>query len=244
MRAPGLLCCLAAQACRRRPPTPARPPACSTPSAPAAAAPPPCSRFHWQPRFQIVLACFLATLCAYVERVGFSIAYTAMAKDAGLGEAEEGTVLSAFYWGYGVSQIPGGWAAQAFGGAPMLSLSFLAWSLASMLTPGSATSTRALVTARVCVGLAQGFLIPAVHTVLAAWVPPTERARAVSLTTSGMYLGSALAMQVGARGGRAGVGRCRVCRVGVALACAVVSTILTTGGRGCRACVWPWRVQG
>ena len=40
----------------------------------------------------------------------------------------------------------------------------------------------------------QGFLIPAVHTVLAGWVPPTERARAVSLTTSGMYLGSAAAM--------------------------------------------------
>jgi ACS family sodium-dependent inorganic phosphate cotransporter len=32
--------------------------------------------------------------------------------------------------------------------------------------------------------------------VLAAWVPPTERARAVSLTTSGMYLGSAAAMLV------------------------------------------------
>lgn len=37
-------------------------------------------------------------------------------------------------------------------------------------------------------------MIPAVHTVLAGWVPPTERARAVSLTTSGMYLGSAAAM--------------------------------------------------
>ena len=33
-----------------------------------------------EPRFQIVLACFLATLTAYVERVGFSIAFTEMAK--------------------------------------------------------------------------------------------------------------------------------------------------------------------
>ena len=34
-----------------------------------------------QARHQIVLACFLATFTAYVERVGFSIAYTAMAKE-------------------------------------------------------------------------------------------------------------------------------------------------------------------
>lgn len=56
-------------------------------------------------RHLIVLACFLATLTAYVERVGFSIAYTAMAKTAGVDEATKGTILSAFYWGYGVSQV-------------------------------------------------------------------------------------------------------------------------------------------
>lgn len=53
----------------------------------------------------IVLACFLATLSAYVERVGFSIAYTAMAKAEKVDEATKGTVLSAFYWGYGVAQV-------------------------------------------------------------------------------------------------------------------------------------------
>ena len=32
------------------------------------------------------------------------------------------------------------------------------------------------------------------HTVLSQWIPPHERAKAVSLTTSGMYLGSAASM--------------------------------------------------
>lgn len=58
-----------------------------------------------EPRHLIVLACFLATLSAYVERVGFSIAYTAMAKADKVDEATKGTVLSAFYWGYGVAQV-------------------------------------------------------------------------------------------------------------------------------------------
>ncbi len=58
-----------------------------------------------EPRHQITLLCFLATFTAYVERVGFSIAYTAMAKKVNVSESVKGTVLSAFYWGYGVSQV-------------------------------------------------------------------------------------------------------------------------------------------
>ena len=56
-------------------------------------------------RYQVVFACFLATLFMYVERVGFSIAFTEMAKQAELDEATMGTVLSSFYWGYGLSQV-------------------------------------------------------------------------------------------------------------------------------------------
>lgn len=41
----------------------------------------------------------------YVERVGFSIAFSEMAKRAGLDESVMGTVLSSFYWGYGLSQV-------------------------------------------------------------------------------------------------------------------------------------------
>lgn len=149
-----------------------------------------------EPRYQIVFACFLATFTAYVERVGFSIAFTTLAKDANLDESLKGTVLSAFYWGYAVSQVPGGWAAQRYGGRIMLIVCFLSWSIVSILTPTNAANAKMIMFARVCVGISQGFLIPSVHTVLSQWIPPHERARAVSLTTSGMYLGSALAMLV------------------------------------------------
>lgn len=65
----------------------------------------PCRLLPWNPRYQIITLCFLATLTAYVERTGFSIAYTGMAKTAGLSESVKGTVLSAFYWGYALSQV-------------------------------------------------------------------------------------------------------------------------------------------
>ena len=65
-------------------------------------------RQHWsrlEARYQIVFACFLATFTAYVERVGFPLAFTALAKDADIGEGKKGTVMSAFFWGYALSQV-------------------------------------------------------------------------------------------------------------------------------------------
>ena len=68
-------------------------------------------------------------------------------------------------------KVPGGWAAQRWGGRRMLMVSFGLWSTASMLTPGSASSKSAILLARVAVGVAQGFLIPSVHTVLSQVLP-------------------------------------------------------------------------
>eukprot|EP00889_Picochlorum_renovo_P003964 jgi/Picre1/30994/NNA_006352.t1 len=149
-----------------------------------------------EPRHFVIAMCFLATLTAYVERTGFSIAYTLMAKESDVDQGTKGAVMSAFYWGYGISQIPGGIAAQRFGGEGVLVVCFGLWSLASLVTPGNARSTVALMCARFIVGVSQGFLIPSVHTVLSIWIPAQERAKAVSLTTSGMYLGSAAAMEL------------------------------------------------
>ena len=53
----------------------------------------------------------------------------------------------------------------------MLMVSFGLWSTASMLTPGTASSKSAILLARVAVGVAQGFLIPSVHTVLSQVLP-------------------------------------------------------------------------
>ncbi|XP_062211794.1 probable anion transporter 7 isoform X2 [Phragmites australis] len=90
--------------------------------------------------------------------------------------------------------IPGGWAAQRIGGRRVLLLSFVLWSLICGLIPLDPNRVTILVFSRLFVGVAQGFIFPAIHTVLAQWVPPQERSRSVSLTTSGMYLGAACGM--------------------------------------------------
>lgn len=143
-------------------------------------------------RYVIVGLTFICTLVCYIERVGFSIAYTAAADAAGVSQSSKGIILSTFYYGYACSQVPGGWAAQKIGGRTVLLLSFILWSLTCAFVPLDPNRVTLLVLARLLVGVAQGFIFPSIHTVLAQWVPPHERSRSVSLTTSGMYFGAAV----------------------------------------------------
>ncbi|KAI3993386.1 hypothetical protein MKX01_010129 [Papaver californicum] len=147
-------------------------------------------------RYLIVLLTFVCTCVCYIERVGFSIAYTVAADAAGVDQSTKGIILSTFYYGYACSQVPGGWAAQSIGGRRVLLLSFILWSLTCSLVSLDPNRVTILVLARLLVGVAQGFIFPSIHTVLAQWVPPHERSRSVSLTTSGMYLGAAAGMLV------------------------------------------------
>lgn len=152
------------------------------------------ARMEFPKRYVIVFLTFLCTNVCYIERMGFSIAYTAAADAIGVDQSSKGLILSTFYWGYVVSQIPGGWAAQKIGGRRVLLFSFIFWSLTCALVPLDPSRVYWLVIARLLVGVSQGFIFPSLHTVLAQWVPPHERSRSVSLTTSGMYLGAACGM--------------------------------------------------
>ncbi|KAJ7538317.1 hypothetical protein O6H91_11G043300 [Diphasiastrum complanatum] len=147
-------------------------------------------------RYTVVLLTFVCTNVCYVERIGFSVAYTAAANAAGVKQATKGFVLSAFYYGYATSQVPGGWFAQKVGGRIVLLISFILWSITCALTPIEADKVGGLIWARLIVGVAQGCIFPSIHTVLAQWVPPHERSRSVSLTTSGMYFGAAFGMLI------------------------------------------------
>ena len=145
---------------------------------------------RWPRRYRVVALCFLATLSCYLERVGFPIAYTPEAEARGYSEAAKGRVLSAFYYGYSSLQIPAGWAAARFGPRVMLTAGFLGWAGITVLLPLLLGLPSLLFLGRVLVGAAQGLVIPSIHTTLAACVPRAEKSRAVSLSTSGMYLGS------------------------------------------------------
>ena len=65
-----------------------------------------------------------------------------------------GVILGAFYYGYMVFQIPGGWLALRVGGARLFGAAVLVASLLTLLTPAAARwSPAALILVRILEGL-------------------------------------------------------------------------------------------
>jgi sugar phosphate permease len=63
-------------------------------------------------RYEVVLVMFAAAATCYMDRVGFPLAYTAMAAAAGVDKETQGLVHSAFYNGYTLSQARGAASSQ------------------------------------------------------------------------------------------------------------------------------------
>jgi len=142
-----------------------------------------------------VLLYFLATVLCYVDRVSISVAIIPLARHFSYGAGAQGLILSAFFWGYFCTQLIGGWMADRFGGRRVLGAGVAIWSLATLLTPAAAAISFALLFAiRVVLGLGEGVNFPAIHSLTARWMLVSERARALSLNFSGMYLGTVLAL--------------------------------------------------
>ncbi|EOD35641.1 hypothetical protein EMIHUDRAFT_455309 [Emiliania huxleyi CCMP1516] len=134
-------------------------------------------------------------MLGYADRTNLSVAVIAMSRELGWGEASTGTLLASFFCGYVLTQIPAGLAAARFGAKGVLLIGTVVWSAATVLTPWAARqSIDAALAARVVVGLAEGVQIPCCNALLAAWVPPQGRARALSFIFSGQFVGTICAL--------------------------------------------------
>lgn len=65
--------------------------------------------------FQVGLIKFFF-FCLFNLQVNLSIAIIPMSHQLGWSSSEAGLVQSSFFWGYALSQLPGGWLAKIFGG--------------------------------------------------------------------------------------------------------------------------------
>ncbi len=146
-------------------------------------------------RYTVAGLFFLATVLCYLDRVSISVALIPLSADEGYSVAAQGLILSAFFWGYLWPQLAGGWLADRFGGKRVLAFGVAVWSLATFITPAAARSSLALLfAARILLGLGEGVNFPAIHSLTSRWMPTHERARALSLNFSGMYVGTVVAL--------------------------------------------------
>ncbi|CAH2106479.1 unnamed protein product [Euphydryas editha] len=107
-------------------------------------------------------------------------------------EETQGLLLSAFYYGYVVTHLPGGLLAEKFGGKWTLGLSLLCTSLSTILTPlvVGLWGGVGLFCMRVLSGLGEGPVTPAFVLLMARWVPPSERSRFGAMIFGGAQIGN------------------------------------------------------
>ncbi|XP_076445676.1 sialin-like [Babylonia areolata] len=112
-------------------------------------------------------------------------------------ENTQALVLGAFFYGYTVTQVPGGWLAERFGGKRLFGYGCLVTALLTLLTPVAARAgVPYLVVVRVLEGMGEGVTCPALHAMWAMWAPLYERSKLVAFALSGSQLGTVFAMPI------------------------------------------------
>jgi MFS transporter, ACS family, solute carrier family 17 (sodium-dependent inorganic phosphate cotransporter), other len=146
---------------------------------------------RWQVRYRVLAWCFTAVLVCYIDRVNISVAALAMQENYHWSNKLKGLVLSAFFLGYLLFQVPSGYLTQRFGGIRVLPLAVVFWSVFTLATPlAAASSVGALILARIAMGVGEAAMFPAAFGILADYIPTNERARSVSILMSGIPLGT------------------------------------------------------
>ncbi|XP_053269872.1 vesicular glutamate transporter 1 [Pleuronectes platessa] len=106
-----------------------------------------------------------------------------------------GMIHGSFFWGYIVTQIPGGFICQKFAANRVFGFAIVATSCLNMLIPAAArTHFGCVILVRICQGLVEGVSYPACHGIWAKWAPPLERSRLATTAFCGSYAGAVIAM--------------------------------------------------
>jgi sugar phosphate permease len=121
-----------------------------------------------------------------------SVAIPYIAKDFDLSPVVMGVVMSVFFAGYALCQIPGGMLADRFGSRRVMTSALVWWSAFTTFT-GMASSLTSMLLIRVGFGIGEGVFPGGSWKSIAVWFPVKERATANAFMLSSNSLGPALA---------------------------------------------------
>ena len=146
----------------------------------------------WNKRTIILAVIFAGYLLSYVDRLVMSTALPYIGDDFNLSKVQMGAILSAFFAGYTVCQVPGGVLVDKFGPKRMLFAAIAVWTVFTGIT-GAVTSFTQMIIARALFGLGEGPYPAASMKSIALLYEPRKRARTTSVILSSNSLGPAIA---------------------------------------------------
>ncbi|KAK3923783.1 Sialin [Frankliniella fusca] len=111
-------------------------------------------------------------------------------------EHKQNLILGSFFWGYLMTELPGGRLAETVGARRVLGVSMLLASLLTLVTPVAANlSYLAIVALRALIGFLLGVTWPSMLPMAAQWIPPADRSKFMS-NMMASSLGAAVTMPI------------------------------------------------
>jgi sugar phosphate permease len=141
--------------------------------------------------YKVGLALIFCYLVAWLDRMMINMTIPFIADELHIGPDRIGWILSAFFLGYAIFQIPGGMLADRVGPRRVILAALTWWSAFTALT-GAMFGLSSMLTARFLFGIGEGVFPASVWKVLGQWFSRKNRATANALVLSSIALGPAL----------------------------------------------------
>ncbi|XP_050308726.1 putative inorganic phosphate cotransporter [Anthonomus grandis grandis] len=149
---------------------------------------------------------FLLMMYSYCMRSVLSVAIVAMNDNSTSANhdvpvyhwTDRSIVLSTFFCGYIICQFPAAHFGKKYGIKWILVCTNILDSTSCILIPTMANEfgSKGVMVCRFLQGLAQGFLLPSIHTLLGHWAPPNERSRIGTFAYAGSVFGNIFSMPI------------------------------------------------
>ena len=138
-------------------------------------------------RKTLIVLLFLGWALGNLDRFLMNYAVVHISEDLSLSATESGLILSAFFLGYALMQLPGGLLADKYGAKRIILIAVIVWSVFTGLT-AIAWTLSVLLVIRFLFGIGEGGFQPAASKIISTSFPVNERSKAMSimLTSSGI----------------------------------------------------------
>ena len=149
-------------------------------------------KFQSENRYVVFFFLYVGFCISYIDRSAIGLALPSISKDFALAPTQMGVVISAFFIGYSIMQLPGGWMADKFGSKSVILIALTLWSIFTFTT-GHASSLAGLFFLRFVFGLCEGPYAGACYRGIAEYFPRELRPAFATGVLSSNYIGSAIA---------------------------------------------------
>lgn len=159
----------------------------------------PAARTAATPVWGVLALLTLGLLISFIDRTSLSsaLADKHFIAEFALTSVDRGWLNSAFFWAYGLMQLPMGWVVDRYGVKWPYTVCFLLWCLATAAT-GLVTALAGLLLMRLIVGAAEAVVIPASYRWIGSNMSENHKGLAAGILSMGGKFGPAIGAPVAA----------------------------------------------